>query len=139
MMRERPWCRYEGFQKGDALRAYFNSATMLVLPTLEDNCPMVVLEAMAAGLPVAAARIGGVPDLIDHEINGLLFNPQDPDDMRNSVLKLLQRELAERLAAKGRKRALERYHPAEIARRHLEVYHELLNWDEVIHRAPVCT
>ncbi|HWV98681.1 MAG TPA: glycosyltransferase family 4 protein [Candidatus Acidoferrum sp.] len=125
LVRERPWCCFEGFQKGDALRAHFTSASMMVLPTLEDNCPMVVLESMAAGVPVAAARIGGIPDLIDHRVNGLLFNPRDPADIRAAVLELLQPEASNRMAAEARKRALERYHPAKIARRHVEIYREV--------------
>ena len=125
LVRERPWCHYEGFQKGDALRGHFRSARMLVLPTLEDNCPMVVLESMAAGLPVAAARIGGIPDLIDHEVTGLLFDPRNPDELRSSVLRLLDGNFSEKIAVAGKKQAMERYHPRGIALRHLEIYREV--------------
>jgi glycosyltransferase involved in cell wall biosynthesis len=125
LVRDRPWCRYEGFQTGDALRAHFRSAQMLVLPTREDNCPMVVLESMAVGLPVAAARIGGIPDLIDHEVTGLLFDPRDPDEIRSSVLRLLEGNFSEKIAVAGRKQAMERYHPRGIALRHLEIYREV--------------
>jgi len=135
LVRERSWCRYEGFQKGAALRDHLSSASMLVLPTLEDNCPMVVLESMAAGVPVAASRIGGIPDLIDHGVNGLLFDPRDPADMRSTVLKLLHPEVSQKIAAEARERARERYHPTEISRRHIEIYQEVLNWGSWQHRS----
>ena len=119
----RPWCTHLGFQAGPALRDHFQNAHVLVLPTLEDNCPMVVLEAMAAGLPVAASRIGGIPDLIDDGVDGLLFDPRNPEAIRSAVLRVLSdSRAANALAAMARKRALERYHPVEIARRHIEIY-----------------
>ncbi len=126
LVKARPWCVYEGFKKGEALRAAFRAAHLIVLPTREDNCPMVVLEAMAAGLPVAASRIGGIPDLIDDGVNGLLFDPNDADGMRAAVLRLLSdSQAASSMAAAGRKRAREHHHPVEIARRHLEIYREV--------------
>ena len=127
LVRARPWCIYKGFAKRDVLRAHFRAAHLLVLPTLEDNCPMVVLEAMASGVPVAASRIGGIPDLIDDGVSGLLFDPRNPGGMRAAVLQLLSHPpAANDMAAEGRKCALERHHPAVIARQHLEIYREVL-------------
>lgn len=123
----RPWCEFKGPQTGDALKAHLAAAALLVLPTLEDNCPMVVLEAMAAGLPVAASRIGGVPDLIDHDVDGLLFAPQNPAEIREAVLQLLfDPEKAARLAAAAKKRSLEKHHPLKIAGRHMDIYREVI-------------
>src|SRR5207245_2036831 len=62
LIRKRSWCRYDGFAGRDKLKDYLRKATLLALPSLEENCPMVVLEAMAAGVPVVAAKVGGVPD-----------------------------------------------------------------------------
>jgi L-malate glycosyltransferase len=88
---------------------------------------MVVLEAMAAGVPVVAANVGGVPDLIEEGKTGLLCDPHDQTSIHNAVAKLLdQPELGKRLAAEARQRAQERFHPAVIARRHLEIYREVL-------------
>jgi len=125
LVKQRPWCRYEGFKRGEALRAHFRKAHLLLLPTLEDNCPMVVLEAMAAGLPVAASRVGGIPDLIEHGVNGWLFDPQDPDQIRGAVQKLWSDPpAAAALAATAKAQAVKRFHPLVIARRHLEIYAE---------------
>ena len=57
----------------------------MVLPSVEDNCPNVVLEAMAAGVPVAASSIGGIPDLIRPGETGALFYPRDVGGMAASI------------------------------------------------------
>jgi len=128
LVKTRPWCSHEGFKKGDELKAYLSSARLLVLPTLEDNCPMVALEAMAAGLPIAASRIGGVPDLIDHGVTGLMFDPHSADEMREAIVKLFSNQpWAEQMGAAGQQRAREQHRPVQIARRHVEIYRELLS------------
>lgn len=116
-----------GFIGRDELGAQFGRSSLLVLPTFEDNCPMVVLEAMAAGLPVAASRVGGVPDLITHEQDGLMFDPNDPADVRACLERLVRHpETRARLGAAGRVTAQERFHPKVIAAAHLEIYREVL-------------
>ena len=128
LLEQRPWCRYGGFADRAALQTALGRATLLVLPSLEDNCPMVVLEAGAAGVPVVAAKIGGVPDLIEENVTGLFCDPHEPAGIRAGVARLLEHpEDARRLAGTARERARERFHPAVIARRHLEVYRDVLS------------
>jgi len=112
----------------DALRREFGRTSILALPTFEDNCPMVVLEGMAAGLPVAASRVGGVPDLITHEIDGLMFNPHDPADVRTFLERLVREpETRSRVGSRARLTARERFHPDVIAGEHLKIYSEVLS------------
>ena len=102
-------------------------AGMLVLPSLEDNCPMVVLEAMAAGVPIVASNVGGVPELIEDGVNGLLCDPRDPESMRSAVHRLLDdRHLGIRLSTEARERAFEAHYPVTIAKKHLEIYGRIL-------------
>jgi len=122
-----PWVNFGGFARRDALKAALGKASLLVLPSLEDNCPMVILEAAAAGVPVVAARVGGVPDLVEHEVNGLLCNPVDADSIRNNVRQLLtRRDQAQAFAREGKRRAHAQFYPVFIARRHTAIYRELL-------------
>jgi glycosyltransferase involved in cell wall biosynthesis len=128
LVKARSWCTHEGFQAGEQLKTFLRTRHMLVLPTAEDNCPMVVLEAMAAGLPVVASNIGGIPDLIDHGVQGLLVDPHDVETIRGAVLTLLGDPIAaEAMAARAKLRALERYRPLEVARRHIAIYQEMRN------------
>lgn len=124
---KRPWCRYDGFADRAKLKTSFSRATLLVLPSLEDNCPMAVLEAMAAGLPVAAANVGGVPDLVNDGETGHLFDPNSASSMEISVTRLLDDvDLAGRVAKAARDQALQKFQPRVVAQQHLDVYEEVL-------------
>jgi glycosyltransferase involved in cell wall biosynthesis len=126
----RPWCEFAGFADRDKLKTWLQRASMLALPSLEDNCPMVVLEAMAGGLPVLAAKVGGVPDLIEDGRNGVFCDPLDPASMRAGVSRLLDdADLARRVAMAAKAEAMARFHPQVIARAHLEIYREVLKQD----------
>jgi glycosyltransferase involved in cell wall biosynthesis len=127
LVRERPWCEHVGFINREQLKARLASASFLALPTREDNCPMVVLEAMAAGVPVLASKIGGVPDLIESEKTGLFCDPARPETFREGVARLLaDRALAQQLAATAKAEARRRFHPLVVARQHLEIYRQVI-------------
>jgi glycosyltransferase involved in cell wall biosynthesis len=88
---------------------------------------MVVLEGMATGVPVLASKVGGVPDLIDDGKTGLLFDPGRPESFGEGLKKILEdREFARQLAANAKAEARRRFHPLVIARRHLDIYREVL-------------
>jgi glycosyltransferase involved in cell wall biosynthesis len=121
------WCSYEGMKGRDDLREAFRGASLLVLPSLEDNCPMSVLEAMAAGIPIVASRVGGVPELIKDGVTGLLCDPLDRESMRSCVERILTApQEASSMAVAARAVARDRYHPSVIAAKHIEVYREVI-------------
>jgi glycosyltransferase involved in cell wall biosynthesis len=128
LIASRPWCYYGGMLGREELRSQFEQADMLVLPTHEDNCPMVVLEAQAAGVPAIATKVGGVPDLIENGVTGLLADPENPVTFYTAVEKLLINDgsLREQLARSAHQKALEQYHPRVIARKHLDIYRAAL-------------
>src|SRR5205807_1836192 len=104
---------------------YLERATVLVLPSLQDNCPMVVLEAMASGVPVIAARVGGVPELIENDQTGLLFDPTSSESIRAALSKILDRpDMAAKMANNAREIARDRFHPRVIAHEHVKIYEE---------------
>lgn len=137
-LQSRPWCVYGGFADRDALKKHLESASLLVLPSREDNCPMVVLEAMAAGVPVAAANVGGVPELIEDAVTGLLFDPNDLDDLWTKISHLLDQSfIARKITDEAKRRAPIRFHPRAVAQRHLEVYREVLDRVKNPHLLPI--
>jgi glycosyltransferase involved in cell wall biosynthesis len=127
LIKTRPWCSYEGFADRLKLKEYLRRANLLVLPTLEDNCPMVVLEAMAASVPALAAKVGGIPDLIEEGVTGFFCDPTDAASMRAALQKALgNAEAARQMAIRANQRARERFHPRVIAERHREIYCQVL-------------
>lgn len=124
----RSWCQYGGFADRESLKAALGASTMLVLPSLEENCPMVILEAMAAGVPVVAANVGGVPDLVEDGVSGLLCDPCDPLSIQAGVRRFLsQPDFGRKVADEAQRRAQAMFRPDVIAQRHLEIYREVLS------------
>jgi len=126
MVAEREWCVCTGALKRDSLCRELSAATAVVLPSFEDNCPMVILEAAAVGIPVAAANIGGIPDLIEDGRTGLLFNPCDAASILNAVRVILSdNHKATTMAQVARSACLEKRGPRTVAQRHLQVYDQV--------------
>jgi len=127
LVRARPWCVYGGLANREELKALLRQAAMLVLPSLEDNCPMTVLEAMAAGVPVVAAQVGGLLDLITEGDTGFFCNPLEAFSMAGTVERVLADPgTATAVAGQAKRCAQERFHPEVIARRHVAIYREVL-------------
>ena len=89
-----------------------------LLPNDRDGIPNVLVEAMAAGAPVVATGVSGIPELVSHEVNGLLVEPDDPAALADALVRVHEdRELAERMAAAGRRTVEERFDGDLLARR----------------------
>ncbi|HEU0130580.1 MAG TPA: glycosyltransferase family 4 protein [Mycobacteriales bacterium] len=92
------------------VRPVLAAADVLALPSAAENCPLVVLQAMAAGLPIVASRVGGVPELVADGETGLLVPPGDPVALAAALRSLLgDAGLRARMGAAGRARYEARY------------------------------
>ena len=98
-----------------------------VLDNDRDGIPNVLVEAMAAGAPVVATRVSGIPELVSHEVNGLLVEPDDPAALADALLRVHRdRELAARIAAAGRRTVEARFDGDVLARRLADLFREAL-------------
>ncbi|EME30201.1 Sulfoquinovosyl transferase SQD2 [Galdieria sulphuraria] len=97
---------FTGILSGQELSEAFASADVFVMPSETETLGFVVLEAMASGVPVVATRSGGIPDLVQHEITGLLYEPGDMATCALYVSRLIEDPyFARKLSAKARKEA----------------------------------
>lgn len=126
LISSRPWCEYQGTLSGSALKEAYARAAMVVLPSLEDNCPMAILEAMAMGVPIAGARIGGIPDLVEHGVNGVLFDPTCPSEIASAIGSCLRSgEMLDKMGMAARERAERDHRPRVVAEQHMSIYRAL--------------
>jgi len=95
-------------------REHYARADAFCLPSFAEGVPTVLMEAMATGLPVVATNVMGTPELVDHEVSGLLVAPARADLLADALERVLaDRELAARMARAGRERVERDY---EISR-----------------------
>ena len=93
-----------------------------------DNFPNTVLVAMSQGCPIVASDVGGIPEMIQHERNGLLCRPGDSEDLAAKILMVLRNpEFAASLGAQAAIDAETRYHPDKIARQTLAFYRRVID------------
>lgn len=103
----------------DILRAL----DLLVLPSSREGTPMILLEALAAGVPVVASGVGGVPEVITHDLNGSLIEPFQPRALAAEIARVLRdTELRARYRREGRHTFEARYSAQAMARRYEALY-----------------
>ena len=81
--------RYEGFVSGANKETLLSVCDALILPSYAEGLPVSILEAMAYGKPILSTPVGGIPEIVKDNVNGILFQPGDKDVMYNSICKLL--------------------------------------------------
>lgn len=87
----------------DAREGYYGRFRVLAVPSEKESFGLAALEGMAHGLPVVAARVGGLGELVAHTVTGFLVDPGDASGMARALVRLLgDEELARRLGAQGR-------------------------------------
>jgi len=105
--------------------ALLASCDIGVLASRTEGLPNAVLEYMAAGLPVVATTVGGVPEIIENETNGLLIPAENPTALSGALLRLLKDEqLRKRLGHAGRKRILAQFNFASVMARLKQLYRD---------------
>ncbi|MGV2826754.1 glycosyltransferase family 4 protein [Myxosarcina sp. GI1(2024)] len=113
---------FVGYLQGLELASAYASADAFIFPSRTETLGLVLLEAMAAGCPVVAARSGGIPDIVTDGVNGYLFEPEDPEGAIKATKSLLEaKAIKEQLRQNARTEA-KRWGWA-AATRHLQSYY----------------
>jgi glycosyltransferase involved in cell wall biosynthesis len=110
------------------IRTFYALADVFVLPSHSEGSPNVLLEAMAAKLPVVATTAGGVPEMVENNESALLVPSNDPPSIAAAIARLLaDQNLAQRLTTKAATLVDTRYTPENHVRSLVEIYREVLD------------
>ncbi|MBC7262851.1 MAG: glycosyltransferase family 4 protein [Chloroflexi bacterium] len=112
-----------GLLDRERLFSEYGECALVALPSLQENAPMAIIEAMAAGVPVVATEVGGIADLVEDGVTGFLFPARDAMTMAERMLCLLEnRDLCWRMGCEAKARARGRFGLMEVAHKYRQVY-----------------
>jgi len=127
--------RFLGHLNDDiSLVVAYSAADVLVAPSIQENLPNMVLEAMACGVPCVAFDIGGMPDLIEHRSTGYLARPYEVDDLAEGLLWVIgDSELKHRLSVASREKIEEGFSDGCISQKYVSLYEDVLSRRKAVH------
>ncbi|MDR1645486.1 MAG: glycosyltransferase family 4 protein [Tannerellaceae bacterium] len=105
----------------------YNTVDVFVTPSLEDNLPNTIMEAMACGTPCVGFNVGGIPEMIDHKITGYLATYKDVEDLANGIQWVLGNKNSANLSEACLKKVQENYAESIVALKYVELYQNLLS------------
>jgi glycosyltransferase involved in cell wall biosynthesis len=103
----------------------YNAADVFVLPSLSENLPNTIMEAMACGVPSVGFRIGGIPEEIDHQQNGYVADYRNSEDLARGIWWTLYEADHEAVRKACLQKVAHNYSQQSVANRYLEVYESL--------------
>ena len=100
---------------------------IFVFPSLTEGLPLVVIEAMATGLPIVASHVGGIPELVVNGETGFLVSPTSKEEIKEAIIKLLNNpELRKEMGQIARKRFETHFSLPQMVQKYIEVYEEVV-------------
>ena len=111
-----------------SLSLLYAAADVFVAPSLQDNLPNTVMEALACGTPCVAFKIGGMPDMIEHEQNGCLAQPYEVKDLERGIKWVLEdKERWRKLCDRAREKVEQEFTVDLQAHRYLSLFEEIVS------------
>lgn len=119
-----------GYIPHDEMPEIYSNSAILVQPSLIENLPFSILEAMSCGLPVIGSNVGGIPEIIDDGIDGLLVHPGNPEMLAKKILFLLNNESEiKRISRNAREKIIRKFTSEIMADKTQKVYEKILQED----------
>lgn len=106
----------------ETIRQAYSSADAFVLPSLSENLPNTIMEAMACGTPCVGFRVGGIPEMISHKQTGYVAEYRNAGDLASGILYVLDGSNAERLSQESLRKVRECYSEDAVASKYIELY-----------------
>ncbi len=109
-------------QGNEQLVAAYNAANLFIIPSLEDNLPNTIMEALACGVPCAGFNIGGIPEMIDHRINGYIAEAGNIGDLAAGIEWIINNPQYSRLSENAVHKVLTSYSESIVATQYTQLY-----------------
>lgn len=103
----------------------YNAVDLYVTPSLEENLPNTIMEAMACGTPCVGFNVGGIPEMIDHLHNGYVAEYKSAEDLANGIHWVLTDSGYKELSEEATRKAVSSYSENNIAKRYINVYNKI--------------
>lgn len=104
----------------------YNAIDVYVTPSMQDNLPNTIMEAMACGVPCVGFNIGGVPELINHGINGFIAEPKNVDSLAEGIISVLSEDIYKNYSDNCVSKVASEYSYSVIVSKYLEIYKNAL-------------
>jgi glycosyltransferase involved in cell wall biosynthesis len=109
------------------MASLYNGAVMTVVPSKMETLSFVTMESLSCGTPVVAYNVGGIPDLVDHGVNGYLAKPYDVGDLARGIEQILSSaSLQKKYGSAGRAKIVKYFDIKKIAKKYHTLYQELV-------------
>lgn len=103
----------------------YNSVDIFVTPSLEENLPNTIMEAMSCGIPCVGFNVGGIPEMIDHLHNGYVAQYKSSEDFANGIYWILTEPEYATLSEQACRKVIANYSEGAIAKRYIDVYNKI--------------
>ena len=113
-------------QDENVLIKLYNAVDLFVLPSLEENLPNSIMEAMSCGTPCVGFNIGGIPELIDHLHNGYIANYKSSTDLAEGMKWTLSNNENQGLSKESRRKVIENFSENKVARKYIDLYNQII-------------
>lgn len=104
----------------------YSAASVFVIPSLEENLPNTIMEALACGTPAVGFATGGIPEMIDHRINGFVAEYRSADSLAEGIRWVLENNASATLSTQARQKVLDTYSEKTVAGQYHDLYQSLL-------------
>ncbi|MCG6533987.1 MAG: glycosyltransferase family 4 protein, partial [Syntrophales bacterium LBB04] len=121
-------CEFLGQLDSEDILQFYQNARMVVFATrCYEGFPTVLLEAMSHGLPIVCSRIGGLPEIVDDGLTGLLYEPGNADELADCIRTLRHNHaLCQKLGDAGLRKAREDYAADRVIEQLIEIYEKVI-------------
>lgn len=108
--------------EGISLAEFYNAADVFVTPSLQENLPNTIMEALSCGVPCVGFEIGGIPEMIDHRVNGYVAEYKSAEDLARGISWVLNEANYSELCRSARAKVLGSYSEKVVAQRYMSLY-----------------